>query len=277
MADAPVTLHQKSVVNSLAKGFRILECFEAASPELTLTEIARRTALEVGTAFRLVNTLAMLGYLDRVPGTKRYRLTLKVLDLGFMAIGRAELRDVARPVLRSLVGEIAEAASIGVLDGPDVVYIERVHAGLARLGVDVRIGSRIPAYYTAIGHAILAHLPREELTRVLGLRPPVRLAPEIPTTIEEIEPRLAAVRRTGYALHEPTVVTNLLVLAAPILDPEGLPYGAVSVAAPPVRVETARFIERAAEPVLRAAAKLGQAMRIAGSATVPTARAAAAS
>ena len=111
----------------------------------------------------MLNTLTMLGYVARVPDSKRFRLTLKVIDLGLHAIGRSDLRELARPILRSLVGEITEAASVGVLDGGDVLYVERVRAGLTRLGVDIRIGTNIPAVSGVIGHAILAFLPPAEL------------------------------------------------------------------------------------------------------------------
>ncbi|MBL6933206.1 MAG: IclR family transcriptional regulator, partial [Rhodospirillales bacterium] len=91
----------KSQVQSLAKGFRVLEAFSAEDRELTLSEIAGRVGLDPGTVFRILSTLTTLGYLDRVSGTKRFRLTLKVLDLGFHAIARTEVRDLARPILRS--------------------------------------------------------------------------------------------------------------------------------------------------------------------------------
>ena len=92
----------------------------------------------------MLNTLVMLGYISRVPEGRKFRLTLKVTDLGFHAIGGADLREIARPILRSLVGEVSEAASLGVLDGADIVYIDRVRAGLTRIGVDIRIGTTIP-------------------------------------------------------------------------------------------------------------------------------------
>ena len=161
----------RNLVNSLSKGLRVLEAFTAERPEMTLSEVARAAAIDPGTAFRMLNTLVMLGYVARVPEGKRFRLTLKVIDLGLHAIGRSDLRELARPILRSLVGEISEAASVGVLDGADILYVERVRAGLTRLGVDIRIGTNIPAVSGVIGHAILAFLPAAERERVLAMKP----------------------------------------------------------------------------------------------------------
>lgn len=264
MLDAVV--NPKNQVQSLAKGFRVLGAFTAAEPELTLSAIATSAELDPGTAFRLVNTLLTLGYLDRVDDTKRYRLTFKVLDLGFNAIARTDLRETARPLLRSLVGEVNEAASVAVLDGPDVVYVERVQAGLVRLGVDIRIGSRIPAYYTAIGHSLLAYLSKEERRRVLNLRERVKLMPRTVTSLAEIEARLERVRERGYAVSDEDAAPGLRVLAAPVPDADGHPLAAISVAAPAFNISSREFVAVARAPVMKAAAKLGRAMTIGGSA-----------
>src|SRR5947207_4203804 len=93
-------LSDKNVVNSLAKGFRVLEAFTSDEPELVLAEIARRTNLDNATTFRLLNTLVMLGYVEKVEDTRKFRLTLKCLDLGFNAIGRSDLRTQDRKSTR---------------------------------------------------------------------------------------------------------------------------------------------------------------------------------
>lgn len=256
----------KSIVMSLAKGFRVLEVFDEHDPELTITEIARRADLDVGTAFRLVQTLLMLGYLRQSAVNKRYSLGLKVLDLGFNAIARMDLHSSSRPILRSLVGQVAEAASIGVLEGAEVVYVERVHAGMARLGVNVRIGSRVPAYCTALGHSILAHLPLQQRIEILHMRERVKLTPRTPTSIADIEERLERVRQLGYALSDQDTITGLRVIAAPILDPDGHPYAGVSVAGPSMACSLEEFVGRSTRPVIDAAAALGRMLSIAGSA-----------
>lgn len=258
--------NSKSIVQSLAKGFQVLEVFDANNLELTLTEFAELAGLDAGTVFRIVNTLLMSGYLERGDGKKRYRLSLKVLDLSFHAIGRRDMRDLVRPYLRALVGEVSEASSLCVLDGADVVYVERVHAGLVRLGVDIRIGSRIPAYYTAIGHSILAYLPKSEGKRILAMRDRVKLTPATLTTVKEIEERLIQVRQLGYALSDQDAAPMPRVIAAPIMDADGHPLAALSVAAPSLHMKVEKFVEKAAAPVLSAAAEIGRALSISGSA-----------
>lgn len=255
----------RNLVRSLAKGFRVLEAFTPLEPELTLADAARRAGLDNATAFRLLNTLVMLGYVARAEDPRRFRLSMKALDLGFNAIARMDLRDIARPVLRSLVGNVNEAASLGVIEEGEIIYVERVHAGLARLGVDVRIGSRVPAYCSAIGHALLAWLPPVEQRRILELRPRAKLTPATPTALGDILRRLARVRRAGWALSDQEVAPGLRVLAAPVLDRDGWPVAAVSVAAPSLRMPLPQFQKLATAPLLDAARTIARALEARGS------------
>lgn len=271
--DPVVSDNPKNVVQSLAKGFRVLEAFDAAEPELTLAEVARRAGLDNGTAFRLLNTLVMLGYVARAPGGRGFRLSLKVLDLGFNAIARMELRERVRPVLRSLVGEVNEAASVAVLDGADMVYIERVQAGMVRLGVDVRVGSRIPAYCSAVGMAVLAWLPKSDQTRIIGLAPRVKLTARTVTDLKEITARLVRVRKAGYVLADQEITSGLRALAAPVLDVDGHPIAAVSVVAPVLRMPLDAFLKLAVAPVLEAAHTISKAMQAGGATALPPAAA----
>jgi len=256
--------NSRNVVNSLAKGFRVLEAFSAERSELTLTEVGTLAKLDPGTSFRMLNTLVMLGYVSRVPDSRRFRLTLKVTDLGLHAIGRADLRETARPVLRSMVGELNEAASLGVLDGGDVLYIDRVRAGLTRMGVDIRIGTTIPAYCSAIGQAILAYLPPAELTRLLATPPRSGNLPNKPMSKDEIKRDLADVREHGYALRDSYFGSGLRILSAPVLDIDNYPVAAVSVAAPAIRMTSKEFKARAIEPVFRAAKDIARAIQASG-------------
>jgi IclR family pca regulon transcriptional regulator len=256
----------KNLVQSLAKGLHVLETFTATETESTLSEIASRAGLDPGTAFRMIHTLVSLGYLQKVENTRMFRLSLKVLNLGFNAIASTDLRTIARPILRSLVGDVIEAASLAALDGAEMVYLERVHAGLARLGVDVRIGTRLPAYYTAMGLAVLAFLPRKTVLQVLNMRERVKLTPATPVTIAEITQCLERIRRQGYAVADPEVIVGLRVLAAPVLDADGHSVAAISVAAPSMNITLKTFVEKTAAPVMQAAAEMGKVLQSSGTA-----------
>lgn len=255
---------QRNLVNSLAKGLRVLEAFTAERPELTLSEVAALAKLDPGTAFRMLNTLVMVGYVSRIPDSKRFRLTLKVTDLGLHAIGRADLRELARPILRSLVGQVNEAASLGVLDGADILYIERVRAGLTRIGVDIRIGTTIPAFWSTIGEAMLAFLPPRELDRILAIAPRPGIFPHKPMNKDEIMHGLQSVRTTGYALRDSYFGSGLRVLAVPVLDRDNYPVAALSVAVPQIQLSVDEFRQRALDAVRRAAKDIARVVQASG-------------
>jgi IclR family transcriptional regulator, pca regulon regulatory protein len=254
----------RNVVNSLSKGLRVLEAFTVERSEMTLSEVARAAGIDPGTAFRMLNTLVILGYVARLPEGKRFRLTLKVVDLGLHAIGQSDLRELSRPILRSLVKEVSEAASVGVLDGADILYVERVRAGLTRLGVDIRIGTRIPAVSGVIGHAILAFLPLAERERVLATQPRRGEFAINPMSRAELLRTLEGVRRQGYALQDSMFGNGLRILAAPVLDVDGYAVAAVSVAAPAIRLSLDEFRARALDPVRAAAADIARAVQASG-------------
>lgn len=260
----PAPANAKNTVQSLAKGFKVLQAFTAQEAELTMAEVARKCGMDNATAFRFINTLVEIGYVEKVENTRLFRLSLKVLDLGFHAIARSDLRTLARPILRGLVGEVNEAASVAVMDGSDVMYAERVQAGLTQLGVDVRIGSRVPAYSSAVGQAILAWLPREAQLRVLRGQPLIKRTATTLTDIDALVQRLDTVRARGYAVSDQENVSGVYVVAAPVFDIDGLPIAALSVAAPVWQTSLRQFETGTASAVMQAASTLARALQATG-------------
>ena len=255
----------RSTVQSLAKGFRILEAFTADREVMTLSEVAEAAGLNSGTTFRMLNTLVDLGYVAKVPDTRTFRLTLKVLDLGFHAIAHRDLRAVVRPELYTLVNDVNEAASFAVLKGAEVLYIERVRAGITRLGVDIRIGTTIPAHESIIGQAILAFLPTDIVEKLASLPQRETISAHEMIEWSSIEPSLAAIRNDGYALRDSTLSKGLRILAVPVLDPDGRAIGAISIAAPAARIAEDEFRLRALEPAQKAARAVARSLEAGGS------------
>lgn len=261
----PAERDLRSSVQSLAKGFRVLESFSHGAEEMTLSEVAEEAGLDPGTTFRMLNTLVSLGYIERVPGTKRFTLTLKVLDLGFHAIGRKDLRSMVRPTLRTLVDEVSEAASFGVLEGGDVLYIERVRAGFTRLGVDIRVGTKIPVSISAIGQAILAFLPEDRLKAALAARPAQEWSNVPPVSRSRLLQKLVRIRADGFIIEDSGVTAGLCVLSMPVLDPDGHALGAISIAAPSVLASVEDLKKRGLGPLKSAVQSTARAIEATGS------------
>lgn len=252
----------KNVVQSVAKAFSVIKAFERSSPELTLSHVADRTGLDRGTTFRFINTLVELGYMRGVPGSKRYRLTLKCLELGFNALSSSDLSVHAEPLLREAVPDIADAGSLGVLEGGEVVYLQRVQTSLDRHGFDRRPGSRTGAYATALGHAILAYLPRDMQIAQLESVERVKVSERTLIALPDLLARLETVRDQGYAISDGENAYGLRTVAAPILDRDGTPIAAISLTVQSNRMPMDAFAATAVPIVRRMAGELADGIRL---------------
>lgn len=250
----------KNVVHSVAKAFAVLKTFQPALDELTISEIAARADLDRGTAFRLVHTLRDLGYVASVLGTKRFRLTLKCLELGYTALAHADLKRLSRPLLSDLVAEVCDAASLGVIDGTDVVYVERVQADLGRHRVDRRSGSRTGIYAAALGQAILAFETVATQRETFERTDLVKLSERTVTDIDALLARLAEIRERGWALSDGENAYGLRTVAAPIFDPQGRAVAAVSATVRSERFDLDGFVAVALPRVRAVAAELSEAL-----------------
>lgn len=258
----PASENPKNQVQSVAKAFAVLKAFGRDLPELTVAEVAARAGLDRGTAFRLIHTLVGLGYVRAVPDGRRFRLTLKCLELGFSVLSAGDLPGHALPLLREVVPEVADAGSLGMLDKGEVIYLARVETGLERHGVVRRPGSRIGAYATALGQSILAWLPQEEQVAHLESVERVRLSERTLTDLDALLARLAEVRARGYAVSDGENAYGLVTVAAPVLDLRGAPCAAVSLTIGAGRMPSAEFTALAAPHAQRLAAELSEGMRL---------------
>jgi IclR family pca regulon transcriptional regulator len=244
----------KNYVASVGKAFAVLRSFTSEAFELTLSEIAARADLDRGTAFRLIQTLVELGYLQAVPQSRKFRLGVACLDLGYTVLSGGALRALAEPLLRELAPSVGDAASLGALDGGDVIYLARISTGLDRHKIDRRPGTRIPAYSAALGHIMLAYLPREEQVRCLEARPRIKLSERTLTDLDALLDRLDLVRQQGHAVSDGENAYGLRTLAAPIFGAQGSVIAGLSVTVDATRMDMAAFHDRALPQLKRAAA-----------------------
>ena len=256
----------KNTVQSVAKAFNVLTVFGQQHAELTITEVANLAGLDRGTSFRLIHTLIDLGYLASVPGTRRFRLTLKCLELGYTALAAGGLRGQSAPLLRELVPTVAEAASLGVLDGADVVYVERAQVDMGRHDLDRRVGSRTGAYATALGHAILAWEPLDHARTVLESAPRVRLSDRTLIDIDDLCARLVLVRQRGYAVSDGENAYALQTVAVPLLGSDGRAKAAVSLTSRREAGTFESFVAGALPALQRVADSLSRAITLSAAA-----------
>lgn len=218
---------------SLERGLLILSSFGEGRPVLGIADLARAVDLNKSTTHRYVATLAKLGYLQQDPDTKKYSLGPKVVDLGFAAINSMEITRVAAPYLQELSDETGYTVSMAVLEGPDIVYIDRRRSGRASsfaVGLNLHVGSRLPAYCTSMGKVLLAHQQQSDLRALLDRTDLARRGPKTITAREQLMAALARVRRTGVAVNDEELAAGLRSLAAPVRDRTGGVVAAVNIA-----------------------------------------------
>jgi IclR family pca regulon transcriptional regulator len=237
-------------VQSLERGLAVIRAFDVQRPELTLSEVARHCDLTRAAARRFLLTLADLGYV-RTDG-RLFRLTPRVLELGYAYLSSLSLPEVAAPHLERLVAEVHESSSMSVLDGDDIVYVARVPTARI-MTVAINVGTRFPAYATSMGRVLLAALAPADLATYLDRVHLERLAPRTITSAEALRAELERVRDQRYAIVDQELEAGLRSVAAPVRDRSGATVAAINVSVHATRT-TMDGIRRKLVPPLRAAA-----------------------
>jgi IclR family pca regulon transcriptional regulator len=247
-------------VQSLARGLAVIRAFDAGSPELTLSDVARKTGLTRAAARRFLLTFSDLGYV-RTDG-RLFALSPRVLELGYAYLSSLTLPDVAEPHLERLVNEVHESASVSVLDGGDVVYVARVPTSQI-MRVTISIGTRFPAYATSMGRVLLAGLPDDRLDDYLASITLRAFTSQTITTEAALRDELKRVREQGWALNNQELEDGLRSIAAPIRDHAGRVTAAVNIAAPAGRTSAGRATAVLLPRLLAAAAQIEADLRAA--------------
>jgi len=200
-------------IPSLEKGLCVIELFSSAHPEWTLSQISRELDLTPGSTRRILRTLEVLGY--AVSNEGRFRLTSKVLGLGFAYLSSQPFSESARPLLRELADRLNITCTIAVLDGTDVVYVAR--ASSERFNhFYLYVGARFPAYATSPGKVLLAALPRNALAdRLKGLRIEA-FTPNTVRTVTDLKARLNKVREVGYSINDQEIFLGQRSISVPL-------------------------------------------------------------
>ncbi|MGZ4401932.1 MAG: IclR family transcriptional regulator, partial [Gaiellaceae bacterium] len=216
---AALESRDRSHSQSLERGLAILSAFRSGRPMVGVSELAREVGLSRSTAHRYVSTLATLGYLQKDAETQKYRLGPRVLDLGFSALNSMELREVAAPHLRELSDQSGYTVNMAVLDGLDIVYVERCRSprsGQREIDLNLHVGSRLPAYCTSLGKVLLAYLPDDERAAALAKIDFASRGPNTLLSEEALVVELEKVRKDGFAMNNEELAYGLRSIAAPI-------------------------------------------------------------
>lgn len=213
-------------LEALEKGLTVLRSFGHEVRSLTVQEAALRFGYPRAAARRVLLTLEQLGYLAR--SDRAFSLTPKVLELGYAYFASLDLPKLAEPFMRQAVDAVGETCSLGVLDGGDVVLIARVEP-VQVMRLDLRIGSRLPAYAHSMGRVLLAGLPKEGLERYLETAPLRAITRFTVHSKAGLRRTVNEVARLGWCVSQSELVDGISGVAVPIRDPAGRTIAAMNL------------------------------------------------
>jgi IclR family pca regulon transcriptional regulator len=202
-------------VEALGRGLALLDCFVGPGPQLTLGALAERLGVNKGTTFRMLRTLEDAGFVQHDAQTRRYQLSLKVLDLGNACLDALSYPVVALPFLEALREELQEAAGMAVLDGENVRYVARASAHRIT-SVELRVGTALPAHATSLGKVMLAELDAERIAARYGREGLETYSTCTTASVSALQAELDDVRRLGYAIAEDELGIGICSVAAPV-------------------------------------------------------------
>jgi IclR family pca regulon transcriptional regulator len=244
---------------SLERGLAILSSFTASRSLLGISDIARMLGLNRSTTHRYVSTLVALGYLEQDSPTRRYRLGPRVVDLGLSAINSMEVRELSLPHLQQLSDETGHTVNMAILDGADIVYVERCRSarrGQREIDLNLHVGSRLPAYCTSMGKVLLAFLPGERLTAVVASLDLAKRGPNTITSRPALRAELADVRARGYAVNNEELAFGLRSIAVPVRGRSSEVEAAINLAVHRSWVSVEQLVEQYAPALERTAATI---------------------
>jgi len=246
----------KTTLSSIQRALRTLQTFSADQPELGVTEISKILGVHKSSISRIISTLASEGFLEQNSVNKKYRLGLKLVDLGNLVLNRYDLRDHVRPFMEELGKRTGEIVHVAILEKNEIVYIEKQGEGQT-LTVSTKIGGRSPAHASGMGKVLLAYILPEELKAVFSFGPMVKCTPFTINEKPKILKELKKIRKQGFAYDNEESFQGIRCVAAPIFNSNGKVIAALSITAPKQRmghqrmkdlkkliVETAQSISR---------------------------------
>lgn len=216
----------------LEKSIRIVEALSASAAPRGVTELSQELGLVKSNVHRLLSSLVELGVVRQVPENDRYELTLRLWQLGYAALARLNVKDVAIEHMHKLRDAVQEDVVLSALEGKEVLYLHRLKSGHV---VRASFGGSNPAYCSSTGKAILAWSSPEKTAHVL--EGAVRFTDRTIVTAEAMEAELHHIRERGFALNIGEWSDSVHGVAAPIFNHDGKPIAALSVSGPAHRLE----------------------------------------
>jgi IclR family pca regulon transcriptional regulator len=224
-------LREPRYSQSLERGLAILACFTSKRPVMGIADIADELGMSRSTTHRYMITLLELGYLEQ-GASRKYRLGLRVTDLGMSALNSMSLREYARPDLEELRQETRFTVNLAILDGSEILYVDHVRGsrpGQSKIDFDLHVGSRLPASCTALGKLLLAYLPDAEQETLIASLKLAKGGPNAIASKKALKAELGQISEEGLAVDDEELAAEVQAIAAPVRSSGGEVIAAVGL------------------------------------------------
>jgi IclR family pca regulon transcriptional regulator len=249
----------RTFISALAKGIRVLSLIADSTTPVRITQLSKSLDLSIGAIQRVTSTLTKLGYLRRPTTGQGYILGPKAWGMGLSIVNQIELKNVVHPYLKDLSDKVGETVNLGVLDGTEMIYLDRIKTNHI-LNLNVNVGARLPAYSTSLGKAVAAFLPDPELKEFLNRLDLKPLTHHTITHKKLLEEELRRIRRKGFAINNAETDNGIRSVAAPIRDRSGRVIAAINISVPSIRVTREELQKNLARDVIKAAEIISEAL-----------------
>lgn len=245
-------------IQSVDRALQILALFSHRCPTLGVTEISQAVGLSKGTVHGLIRTLLRQGFLQQDVPSRKYRLGLKIYELGIILAGTLEINQKSAGLVTQLAKTAQLVGRVAIWDGDSVIITFDVHPRI-RAVLPYRFGPRVHAYCSAMGKAIMAFLDESQVNSYLDRTPLVAFTPTTLIDKQQLREELANTRRKGYAIDREEAVHGVGCIGAPVFQRDGQVAGSISISGASARVLGEKMGEYA-EEVMRTAAEISRYM-----------------
>jgi IclR family transcriptional regulator, KDG regulon repressor len=242
-------MERENMVKSVSRALDIIDIVSSNKGGLGVTEIANQIDINKSSVYRILTTLVQYGYIEQDQETSRYKLGYKFLEMSSKLLESIDLREEAKPYLRELESKTNEVIHLVVYDQGEVIYIEKLE-GTETLRMHSKVGKRAPMHCTAVGKAILAHLPSHVVLEILERKGMPKHTDHTITDKDELLKELFQVKQQGFALDLEENEYGIRCMAVPIFNHVGNVIAAVSISGPTIRMTDER-IKQLQTPMLQ--------------------------
>jgi len=244
-----VNVRRGSFVQSVDRALDILESFGVDNKELGVTEISRILGLHKSTVYGLLNTMENRGYIVQNPSSGKYRLGLKLFELGCRVEKSMDLKKITDYYLEMLRQETGETVHLAIMDSQEVVYIDKKE-GLESMRMVSQVGKRLPLHCSAIGKVLFAYLDQDRIEKIINEKGLLKMTAKTITDPSLLKEELDEIKVKGYAIDNEEIAEGLVCVAAPIRNYSNEVIAAISVAGPKARIDSGK-LEAVKESVLQ--------------------------